>query len=113
MPGLSEPNRKRLIKLLGMTGSSFDGEAMNALRMAEKILKENKLVLGQVIAPVGTEGPIPAPDWRDLVDDLLAARDKLSEWEIGFLTNLASWHGNLTPKQRAKLDDIINSFYRG
>lgn len=43
----------RFIKLMGMTGSSFDGEALNALRMATSILNEaghnwEELIRGRV-----------------------------------------------------------------
>jgi hypothetical protein len=42
--------RERLIQLLGMTGSAFDGEAVTALRLAQKPMHDHKL------------------DWRDLLD---------------------------------------------
>jgi hypothetical protein len=35
-----EPVRKRLIQLLGMTGSAHDGEALNALRLALRAMAE-------------------------------------------------------------------------
>lgn len=39
----------RLIALLGMTGSDQDGEALSAMRMANKFLKDRKLTWENVI----------------------------------------------------------------
>lgn len=42
MPLLHD-QRTRLTKLLGMTGSTHDGEALNALRHAQRLMKEAKV----------------------------------------------------------------------
>jgi hypothetical protein len=44
-------DRDRLIKLLGMTGSTHVGEAANAAWMAGKLLKEANLTWNDVICP--------------------------------------------------------------
>lgn len=40
---LPPDQRTRLTKLLGMTGSAHDGEALNALRLAQKLMGEAKV----------------------------------------------------------------------
>jgi hypothetical protein len=40
--------RERLIQLLGMTGSRFDPEALNAIRLAERLLAEEKMTWREV-----------------------------------------------------------------
>jgi hypothetical protein len=42
--------RERLIQLMGMTGSHFDGEAVNALRLAGQLLQKHKLSWREVLA---------------------------------------------------------------
>lgn len=56
MPAIDAKTRTRLINLLGMTGSAGDGEALNAIRMATKLLKDLKLTWADVI---GTGAPAP------------------------------------------------------
>lgn len=53
-------DRGRLAKLMGLTTSVHDGEALNALRMANKMLSDAKLTWSEVIG-----GPTSrAPDFR-------------------------------------------------
>jgi hypothetical protein len=70
---------ERLRKLLGMTGSSQDGEALNAMRMANKMLVENKLTWADVIPnrTVHEVRPGPRPDfWQRSAQD---ATDRAAE----------------------------------
>lgn len=48
--GLDMKDAERLCKLLEMTSSEHEGEALNALRMAQKFMKEHKKRWGDVIA---------------------------------------------------------------
>lgn len=48
---MKQADRTRLIRLLGMTGSSSDGEALNAMRMAGKLIAELGLTWAQVLEP--------------------------------------------------------------
>jgi hypothetical protein len=43
-------DRERLIKLIGMLGSSFDGERATAARFIEKIARDHKLTINEAIA---------------------------------------------------------------
>jgi hypothetical protein len=121
--------RERLVKLLGQAGSSYDGEAVTALRLAQKLLREQRLT------------------WRELFDGLPASRgdaalqqmkqrveilerenarlrggqpqpenhQKVAQWILGlaaarsvflapfehdFLETVQDWTGSLTEKQR-------------
>lgn len=51
----------RLIKCLKMTTSDQDGEALAAIRMASKIMKEMNLTWDSLIKPVPKPTPPPAP----------------------------------------------------
>ena len=46
---MNEKDWTRLNQFIGMMGSAHDGEAVNAWRMAEKILKANKLSLTDLL----------------------------------------------------------------
>jgi hypothetical protein len=46
---MNDSERIRLIRLLGMTGSSFDGEALAALRMAQKLMAERHITWAELL----------------------------------------------------------------
>ncbi len=48
---LDEHDRERLIRLLGMTGSDHDGEAINAVRLAGRLLQSKGVRWRDVILP--------------------------------------------------------------
>lgn len=56
---LSPALAEKLSKLLGMTDSSHDGEALNAVRLANRVLVENKLKLTWQEA---LQPGLPSPD---------------------------------------------------
>jgi hypothetical protein len=49
MAVIGEPDRKRLAQFLGMVGSAHDGEALNAVRLANKLLQKLKLQWADVL----------------------------------------------------------------
>jgi len=124
-------DRERLAKLLGMTGSSFDAEALSAARRANELVREAKLTWHEVlgpVAPIGTKSSGsakpndgPSHDGDDIYDlndvrDIEAAiilctamGSCLSTWEKGFVRSVAeyneSWH--LTDKQLAVLARLL------
>lgn len=65
-------DRDRIAKLLGMTGSRHDGEALNAARMADALVRELGLTWTDVLAAVPPADPgirpQPAPQ-LDLLRD--------------------------------------------
>jgi hypothetical protein len=50
----------RLLKILGMTNSNQDGEALAAIRAANKILNEAKTSWAQIVQPGAQASPFAA-----------------------------------------------------
>lgn len=48
---MAEPDRKRLAQLLGMVGSTQDGEALNAARLAHRMVQRLNLSWADVLDP--------------------------------------------------------------
>src|SRR5690349_19360119 len=96
---LSDSDRTRLIRLLGMMGSDHDGEALNAARLADRLIRERRATWSEVVAtgdpPVR---PQPPRTWRETLAACRAQPDRLSPWEAEFLASLSDWLG--TPTQR-------------
>jgi hypothetical protein len=59
---LPEQARVRLVRLLGMTGSAHDGEALNALRLAQRVAAEHGVTLTDVLASASTAVAAPGPE---------------------------------------------------
>ena len=103
----------RLIKLLGMTGSDYDGEAVAAVRKANALLQAQGLTWSDVIAVVESapkKGAWREPEsWRDAVCVCLGLADSpLSQWDICFLHGISRRH-SLSEKQTVQLDRIVAS----
>ncbi|UEM08225.1 hypothetical protein JL101_036400 (plasmid) [Skermanella rosea] len=101
----------RLAKLLGMTGSDYDGEALAAARKANALLKTAGLTWADVIdqgaaQPTGWREP---RDWREAV---LVCLDlpgvPLSDWDRRFLHSIAT-RPTLSDRQAAQLDRIVSA----
>jgi hypothetical protein len=105
--------RQRLARLLGMLGSSHDGEATNAGRLADKLVKSLGMTWQDVIAPPALASPArqkatrQAPDWPSVAQRVLDCGEA-SAWETAFCENLlARWRGRrLTEKQAQTLGRI-------
>ena len=94
--------RTRLEKLLGMLGSSFDGERANAARMIAAMAEAKKITINELIAlahlPASGQQqtkPSPQDDFTDVdkADDLLRMLKRIAEkpalaarvsWEIDY-----------------------------
>jgi hypothetical protein len=112
MMALSPSERARLIGLLGMCGSAFDGERANAASLADRFLRDRKLSWADVVlpnaAPPVAPSPPPAPraaSWRETVARCRATPGSLRAWEIGFLAGLDRFP-RLSAKQRTILQEI-------
>lgn len=126
---LTPNDRERLIKLLGMIGSNADGEALNAARLAHKLLQDRGMTWRQVVGGNGavsppfinpwgsgtwhhTPPPPPPPSrgserWRTVADFILNYKDEMiNEWEYHFLESIIARPGGLTQKQMATLVKI-------
>ena len=130
-------DHKRLAQLLGMLGSDFDGEILNAARLATKLLK----AAGKSWPDILNGHPSPAPlseeemkiIWdagykqghaqgladakgirgsnHQIVAQLLAGDYQLNEWEENFLTSISRrGPGELSDKQQAVLDRMVEKF---
>ena len=62
---LSNADRNRLTRLLGMLGSQFDAEVANAGRLADRLVRENGLTWFDVLATTALPGTRPQPDVDD------------------------------------------------
>jgi len=104
---LSSPDRAKLISVLGMLGSNFDGERAAAGLLASRMLREAGLSWADVIDTSALPPPREAAPsgWRT---DLALAERHLSfcrPWEQAFVANLST-RATITPKQRAALNEI-------
>lgn len=112
---LSPDAAKRLVRILGMLGSTHEGERSAAGLQAHRIIDGAGLTWETALAPLlgppqADRGYEPSDDFvghSDLVIFCIANSDTLSEWEISFLNSVLSFK-RLTPKQRAVLDRIVN-----
>lgn len=69
---LDVADRNRLIQLLGMTGSDSDGEATNAARLADRLVRSKGLRWGDVILPALSSPQTHRPHldpWLDVLHD--------------------------------------------
>lgn len=112
---MKDSDRERLIKLLGMTGSVHDGEALVAIRKSNELLRSLKLgwadvIDGTVVQMHRTqERPRPRPPmaWREKAMACLMHHGLWSR-EREFLQSIcvSRRYSRLTEKQQKWLDDI-------
>jgi hypothetical protein len=120
-------DRSRLEKLLGMLGSSFDGERANAARMiAAMAEKKGRTIVELIFGDAGPRAsaratpeakPKPRGQARSMLDRLAAvAADEeafefvLTEWELQFARDVAERYGadyELTEKQIVIVERIL------
>ena len=109
---------QRLVRLLGMLGSAHDGEALNAGRMADRLIRERGLTWSQIIAPTPPQifvplsrGPENALEWRQLAAWIKRNfADQLNPREYQFVIHMATWRSMPSPKQQEWLNAIAERF---
>ena len=115
---LDASSAQRLVRLLGMLGSAHDGEAANAGRMADRLIREHGLTWSQIIArpppatftPLSRE-PATALEWRQLAVWIKRNfADQLNAREHQFVTHMATWRAMPSPKQQEWLNAIAERF---
>ena len=121
--------KTRLEKLLGMLGSSFDGERANAARMISAMAEKRKITIVELVYGPQTHRPQPsyekarskpAPNRGNsqtilnALSDIAASADEfeftLTEWECQFASDVAnrySFDYELSEKQLAIAEKII------
>lgn len=118
---LSSSDRSKLIAILGMMGSDHDGEALNAARLASRLVRANKttweeLLSPTVSAPTYRYEPPPPPmrHWQAKAAKILVRYpDLVSEWEREFLKSLSRRFTTPTEKQAAILQRILRKVNLG
>lgn len=103
---LSSADRSILAKVLGMLGSSHDGEVVNAARKADELLKAKGTTWPEVLGLDDMEQPASEPYHLTLARDLLGkGKGIITRWEHNFLLGIMG-HKILKQKQIETLDGI-------
>lgn len=124
-------DRARVLKFIGMLGSSFDAERVAAARMIEKVAATYKMTINEAIAAAhgGASTPPPnkpqQPPWAGDDDEefydigLLAELRKacgcqaLTPWELQFANDVCGRYENdyqLTEKQVLVIGRIVKKW---
>lgn len=112
MSNLSSADTERLVRLLGMLGSDFDGERASAALMASRLLKSKGLTWAELLTPAVcyTRQPFPETSpyysWREEVSACLCREEMLTAWEREFLSSIVN-RRSLTSRQQHTLDDVL------
>ena len=100
---------ERLAKMLGMLGSSHDGEVVAAARQAERIRASLGLLWHDIIGAYAVKperDQHSSPSWQDDAKFCRENSGCLNDWEQEFLASIMSrW--SLTAKQHAVLDRLV------
>jgi hypothetical protein len=107
MQRLAPDALERLIKLLGMLGSTHDGERAAAGLKAHELIRRHGLTWEDILLAT-PETPKPI-GWRDKVRACQAQQHRLNSREHAFVSSLARWRGTPTEKQLAWLDRIYEN----
>ncbi len=128
-------DKARVIKLLGMLGSAFDGERANATNILQRMAEARKVTLTELIEQAYSSGgssqqrkpPPPPPPPQDHFEDVDKADDLLrmlqqiadkpaiaarvlTPWEINFATDVAGRYSHdydLSEKQLVVVQKIL------
>ncbi|MBF0509270.1 MAG: hypothetical protein HQK57_10145 [Deltaproteobacteria bacterium] len=108
----------RLIKFAGMSDSAHDGEALNAIRKANALLKEGGWTWREVIQPkpvvtifmsaISTARPTPT-SWLAKIEIIKESWDYLTPWEQDFAQGVHDrilTGRQLSEKQRTVIDRL-------
>jgi hypothetical protein len=100
-------DRDRLGKLLGLLGSTHDGEVAAAGRAAHRLIREAGLTWPDVLTPPPRPLPKPPAGRASLIVECRSRWTFLSDWERGFVTSIARRPPHrLSDKQAECLDRI-------
>jgi hypothetical protein len=112
---------EKLTKLMMMTTSNQDGEALNALRMANKILLQEKKNWADVLQktpPDKRHYPTYQPPTKNKriaeMFELLKKEKRINQGTRQFIDDIElkfSLYGELTPKQKSAIEKIFFRYY--
>ena len=94
---------QRLAKLLGMVGSSSDGEALSAARKAQALIQDKGTTWFEALGITETVSPV-LPHQQQ-ARDLLKHKTVLDSFERNFLVSILSYK-SLSEKQANQLENI-------
>lgn len=108
-------NTDRFLKLMRLTTSNRDGEALNAIRLANKMLKENNMQWDDIIGSGNTtrtaenesvvdNSPVHIQEIEKMLE--ICIKRTFSAKKLAFLGSLRKFYnerGYLTPKQLSAL----------
>jgi hypothetical protein len=109
-------DRDRLAKLLGMMGSTHDGEVVAAARQAERLRADAGLTWHEIVLPAL---PSPRPQRRgamtlgQAIQFVLDHEDALTAWESDFARSIQRQTSPLSPKQIGILERLVEKARRG
>jgi hypothetical protein len=101
---LDAKTTERLVKICRLFSSDKVGERASAAAMADRLLRSFGADWEDVLAPRAIERV--ADDSND-VGFALRHAHLLDPWQRKFVRSLRRWRGPLTPKQSAKLAEIL------
>jgi hypothetical protein len=108
-PLLSAGDRQRLARLLGMVGSNHDGEALNAARLADRLVRDRGARWSDVLdtqAPERLEDI--ASNWREVATACADnGRDLMTDWEYRFCRTLSGFE-RCSAKQLSILTRLVD-----
>ncbi len=105
---MSDIDRERLARVLGMLGSAHVGEVLAAARQAERMRRSAGVTWADLLAPAAlSAAALPRLSAAEALGVCWRARDRLTRWECGFVAGLAARRRPLTPRQAAVLRSIV------
>ena len=108
-------DRDRLVKLLGLLGSDFDGEIVAAARQAERLRADAGLTWREIVLPA-LSPPRPqqraAMSFTEAVRFVLDHEDALTAWESDFGRSIQRQNSPLSPKQISILERLVEKVRR-
>jgi hypothetical protein len=107
-------DRDRLARVLGMLGSSHEGEVVAAARQAERLRADAGLTWPEILVP-----RLPPPPHgqnvrtvADAIDFVIEHEVVLTDWERGFVRDLRRLKYPLSPRQLEVLERLFEKAQR-
>jgi hypothetical protein len=105
-------DRQRLARVCGLLGSDHDGEALAAVRQAEKIRKKLGLTWEELLVPSPRQRAADPPpedltDWRWACHFCLERYRWLTSWELDFVATVARYTKPPSVKQMIILQRLV------
>ena len=106
-------DRALLARILGLLGSSHDGEVIAAARQAERLRADAGLTWADIVTP-----RLPAPKRQNVgsasaaVGFVLQHADLLTEWEFNFARSVQRLKYPLSAKQVEVLERLVDKVNR-